>query len=192
MSAWFLPIATLAILVLVTAQALMASGSRPRSANTPQLDHETFRNECDGTSDSNHRDTFDRDYTAEAETLFRRFAEKHGLHYVVEAAPMEVCWTFPVQPKLFMPITLGLQNADELNFGVSDFWSYFFPFESVAERFEHAIDSWVTGDARIAVTGRRGRLLQVKEGDRWRSVYGANGCLFPLRWTPLRYEMNQP
>ena len=87
-----------------------------------------------------------RDYTAEAEALFGRFAERHGLSYDVETGvPMEVCWTFPVQPKLSMPLTLGLQNCDELNFGVSDFWSYFFPFQNVADEFERILDAWVAG-----------------------------------------------
>jgi len=64
-----------------------------------------------------------RDYTAEAEALFQRFAERHKLAYEVDTGvPMEVCWTFPEQAKLSLPITLGLQNYDELNFGASDFW----------------------------------------------------------------------
>lgn len=68
------------------------------------------------------------DYTTQAKALFGRFAERHGLSYAISPdAPVEVLWTFPEQPKLSMPITLGLQNLDELNFGVSDFWSYFFP-----------------------------------------------------------------
>jgi hypothetical protein len=132
------------------------------------------------------------DHTAEAEALFRRFAERHGLTYTVETeVPIEVCWTFPEQPKLSLPLTLGLQNCDELNFGVSDFWSYFFPFDSVAGDFEHILDAWVTGEARVAVTGFRSRLLQVREGTRWRTVYGASGCLFPFRWTPFRIVRNE-
>jgi hypothetical protein len=134
-----------------------------------------------------------RDYTAEAEALFGRFAERHGLTYDVETGvPMEVCWTFPVQPKLSMPLTLGLQNCDELNFGVSDFWSYFFPFQNVANEFERILDAWVAGEARVAITGVRSRLLQVREGARWKTVYGANGCLFPFRWKPFRLVRNEP
>lgn len=134
-----------------------------------------------------------RDYTTEAEALFRRFAERHGLTYEVETGvPMEVCWTFPEQPKLSMPLTLGLQNCDELNFGVSDFWSYFFPFEREADEFERILDAWVGGEARVAVTGFRSRLLQVRDGARWKTVYGANGCLFPFRWTPFRFVTNEP
>jgi hypothetical protein len=134
-----------------------------------------------------------RDHTAEAEALFHRFADRHRLTYEVETGvPMEVCWTFPVQPKLSFPLTLGLQNGDELNFGVSDFWSYFFPFDAVANKFEHVLDAWVAGDARVAVTGFRSRLLQVRDGARWKTVYGANGCLFPFRWTPFRFVMNAP
>ncbi len=134
-----------------------------------------------------------RDYTPEAEALFRRFAGRHGLTYDVETGvPMEVCWTFPEQPKLSMPLTLGLQNSDELNFGVSDFWSYFFPFDSVADEFDRILDAWVAGDARVASTGFRSRLLQVRDGGRWKTVYGANGCLFPFRWTPFRFVKNRP
>ena len=131
------------------------------------------------------------DYTSDAQALFGRFAERHGLTYEVEpGVPIEVCWTFPEQPKLSMSLTLGLQNCDELNFGVSDFWSYFFPFKDVAEEFELALDAWVVGDARIAVTRFRGRLLQVREGTQWKTVYSANGCLFPFRSTPFRFVRN--
>jgi hypothetical protein len=134
-----------------------------------------------------------KDYTREAEALFTRFAERHDLTYEVAAdAPVEACWTFPEQEKLFLPITLGLQNGDELNFGVSDFWSYFFPFEQVADRFESILDAWVVGDARIAILRGRGRLLQVREESGWESVYGASGCLFPLRRWPRGYVYNRP
>jgi hypothetical protein len=133
------------------------------------------------------------DYTTQAEVLFGRFAERHGLSCTITPnAPVEVLWTFPEQPKLSMPITLGLQNLDELNFGVSDFWSYFFPFQAVADKFERAIDAWVYGDARIAVGRGRGRKLQLREGDNWTTIYSANGCLLPLPSRPMRFEMNQP
>lgn len=132
-----------------------------------------------------------RDFTNEAETMFRDFANRHGLLYEIETAPMEVCWTFPKQPKLSLPITLGLQNADELNFGVSDFWSYFFPFEEVADKFERILDAWVQGEARVAIVGRKGRILQVRDGRRWKSVYHANRFL-PIWRPPLRTICNQP
>lgn len=134
-----------------------------------------------------------KDYTQEAEALFRRFAERHDLIYEVETdAPIEVLWIFPQQDKLSHALTLGLQNGDELNFGVSDFWSYFFPFDRVAGDFECYLDAWVEGSARIAITGRRSRLLQVREGDDWRSVYGAGGCLFPFRKRPRGFVQNMP
>lgn len=91
-----------------------------------------------------------------------------------------------------MPITLGLQNEDEMNFGVSDFWSYFFPFEDVVEDFERILDAWMRGEARVAKTGWRSRMLQVRKGERWETVYGANGCLFPFRWTPFSFVANEP
>jgi hypothetical protein len=131
--------------------------------------------------------------TAGAEALFRHFAERHGLTYYIESnVPMEICWTFPRQPKLSMPLTLGLQNCDELNFGVSDFWPYFFPFEDVADAFEHILDAWVGGDARVAVIGFGGGLLQIRHGTGWKTVYSANGCLFPFQRTPFRFVTNEP
>lgn len=132
-----------------------------------------------------------KDFTEEAEELFRRFADRHGFHYEIERdVPMEVCWIFPAQDGLSLPITLGLQNSDELNFGVSDFWSYFFPLTDVADQFESIINAWVSGDARVAVTGIRSRLLQIRDGDKWKSVYGADGCLFPFKLRPFRFITN--
>ena len=132
-----------------------------------------------------------RDYTREPEALFHCFADRHGLFYRVEAEPMEVCWTFPEQPKLSLPVTLGLQNSDELNFGVDDFWSYFFPFERVEGKFERILDAWVRGDARVAIVGPIARILQVRNGWRWKSVYHANRFL-PI-WRPaFRTIRNDP
>lgn len=124
----------------------------------------------------------DADYTTDAEALFERFASRHGLQYsVTPDAPIEVMWEFPEQPKLSLPITLGLQNFDELNFGVSDFWSYFFPFPDVAPHFESILDAWVEGEARVGKTGWHSRILQVRNNDLWETVYSAGGCLFPFQ-----------
>ena len=132
------------------------------------------------------------DYTKEAEALFTAFAERHGLKYEVKTdVPMDVCWTFPEQEKLSQSLTVGLQNGAELKFGVSDFRSYFFPFESVAGDFDGILDAWVTGQARVAITGGRSRLLQVRQGDEWSTVYGANGCLFPMRIRAREFVMNE-
>ena len=87
--------------------------------------------------------------------------------------------------------TLGLQNGDELNLGVSDFWSYFFPFEEVAAEFERILDAWVTGEARVAITGPWGRVLQLREGGRWKSVYGDNRIL-PVWREPKHTVQNRP
>lgn len=132
------------------------------------------------------------DYTREAEALFARFAERHGLIYEVETdVPMDVCWTFPRQPKLALPVTLGLQNGDELNFSVSDFQSSFFPFDKVAAEFESVLDAWVQGEARIEVAGRRKHLLQVRRADGWKSMYSAKGCLFPFKSRPRGFIENR-
>lgn len=177
MPPWLTPAAALGLLALVTVQALWHRPARRRPAN-------------DTAGGVQGRD---EDYTAQAEALFERFAERHGLTFRVNTdVPMELCWTFPEQPKLSLPITLGLQNGDELNFGVSDFWSYFFPFDLVAERFEGILDAWVAGDARVAIMHGPGRLLQVRHGEQWKSAYGANGCLFPFRRWPRGFVRNCP
>ena len=128
----------------------------------------------------------------DAEQLFRRFAERHGLRYEAQPdPPIELLWTFPAQPKLSRAVTLGLQNMDELNFGVGDFWSYFFPFADVAAEFEAVLDAWVAGEAPIIVAGRRGRILEVLRGDRLESVYRA-GRLLPFPGKPRAIIRNQP
>lgn len=96
-----------------------------------------------------------------------------------------------MQPGLSTPITLGLQNLDELNFGVGEFWSYFFPFGEVAAEFEHILDAWVAGSARVAVTGRHSGRLQLLEGSKWKTVYSANGCLSLFSWRTKGFLINQ-
>ncbi|MEZ0496133.1 hypothetical protein [Sphingomonas sp. IW22] len=130
-------------------------------------------------------------YIDEATALFTRFAEKHRFSYDVEIdAPIEVLWTLPAQNGLSMPVTLGLQNGDELNFGVADFWSSFFPFEESASTFERVLDAWVTGDARIALVMFGGRALQLRCEGEWKTVYRAN-CILPVPRNPKRTIGNQ-
>ena len=118
-----------------------------------------------------------QDYTPQATTLFSRFAERHGLAYQAVDAPVEILWEFPEQVGLSLPMTLGLQNNDELYFGVPGFWSYFFPFPKVASEFEQVLDAWVEGRARIARRGLTSR-LQVPIGNgTWSTVYTARGHL---------------
>jgi hypothetical protein len=131
------------------------------------------------------------DYSDEAAALFARFAERHSFVYRVEPdAPIEVLWEFPEQQSLSLPITLGLQNGDELNFGVADFWSNFFPFEKCTSTFERALDAWVVGDARIVRVPLGGRALQLLDSGRWKTIYRAN-CLLPVRRNPKRTITNR-
>jgi hypothetical protein len=129
-------------------------------------------------------------YIDGAIALFTRFSDRHGLAFNAEPdAPIEVLWKFPVQEKLVWPITLGLQNLDELNFGLPGFWSYFFPFASVAEKFEAYIDAWVLGRARV-VRHRRwfssSSELEVLTDGKWARVYRAYGERWPHHTTIIR------
>jgi hypothetical protein len=134
-----------------------------------------------------------RDWAPQAKTLFERFAARHALTYKINTdEPFDMLWTFPEQHKLSMPLVLGLGNGDELSLGVSDFWSYFFPFEETADEFESILDAWVTGEARVVISGPRSRLLQVRERANWRTVYRANPRLLPFKWKHHRSVMNLP
>lgn len=106
-----------------------------------------------------------RDFTMEAKALFARFAAKHELDYKVLEAPIEVLWEFPTQAKLRHRIVLGLQNNDELNFGVGPFWSYLFPYSDKHSEFENLINKWVEGEARIVP--RPGLIFQTIELQLW-------------------------
>ena len=120
-----------------------------------------------------------RDCTQDAKALFARFAQRHGLQFDVDAsAPVEVLWRFPEQEKLSHAIILGLQNGDELNFGVGEFWSYYFPFDEKWKDFEAAIDAWIAGDARITPASPWTYALQVRQDRGWSTVYSASQ-LFP-------------
>ena len=133
-----------------------------------------------------------RECTEEATALFTRFVERHGFTHEVDSdAPVEVMWHIPAQNGLSLPLTLGLQNWDELNLGVEDFWSYFFPFDDVAEQFELILDRWVAGDARVGITGKRGRILQLRDGDEWKAVYKASTLPF-FTPKPKAFIQNDP
>jgi hypothetical protein len=123
-------------------------------------------------------------YTEEATALFSRFARRHGLDHLEADAPVEVMWEFPTQKRLSLPLTLGLQNNDELNFGVPGVWSSFFPFPRIVEEFESYLDAWLIGQARI-VRRRRfapivsSSILEVRKDGEWKTVYRHFGGDWP-------------
>jgi hypothetical protein len=123
-------------------------------------------------------------YADEATALFGRFARRHGLGHLEIDAPTEVLWKFPIQRGLSLPLTLCLQNRDELNFGVPGFWAYFFPFPYIAGEFEGYLDAWLTGQARIVRRNRFARVassstLEIGEDNEWKTVYRAFGGDWP-------------
>ena len=133
-----------------------------------------------------------RDCTEDAIALFSGFVSRYGLTYEVDTeAPVEVMWRIPAQTGLSLPLILGLQNSDELNLGIEEFWSYFFPFDDVTQQFEMILDKWVVGDARIGIAGRRGRILQLRDGDEWETAYKANTMPL-LRAKPRAFIYNDP
>ncbi len=101
-----------------------------------------------------------------------------------------ILWEFLKQDGLSRPIVIALSNFDELNFGVADFWSYFFPFEDVQEQFRVILTLWMQGNARIAVYRRRMRRLEVKCGSDWHHVYEANAPLIFKPRKPVAFISN--
>lgn len=130
------------------------------------------------------------DYSDRARALFERFAQQHRLSLVdTRSSQVEVLFELPVQPGLKHALTLGLQNLDELNFGVEHFWSYFFPYEEVEAEFENILAEWMAGRARVVRFRGRGRDLELLKGGEWTPIYRANGW-FQRRGTPIVVAQN--
>lgn len=130
------------------------------------------------------------DYSVEAEQLFLHFAQAYELEHRPIKAPVEMLWEFPIQSRLHIPITVGLQNGDELNFGIPGFWSYFFPFSSVCTQFESLLHAWIAGTARIVNRGKlKARRLEVLEYGNWKNIYSAwPGGTWPYSSSIVRNE----
>lgn len=139
-----------------------------------------------------------RDYSADAERLFRDFAARHGLVIKkVDEPNVELLMCVPVQKGLSFEITLGCQNGDELNIGVADFWSTFFPFENVKQTVETALDGLISGGCSILTTSQFGRQvrgeLQRKTQTGWETVaVHVAGLMIPFVRTTAQRVSNEP
>jgi len=117
-----------------------------------------------------------RDNSEAARALFADLLSVRGLaHERDDDAPVDVLWRIPVQPGLSVPMTFGLQNADELNLGIGQFWSYLFPFENAQADFRRLALGFIDGKCRVCEWRRRGvlykRTLEEPAGDAWRVAY---------------------
>ncbi len=133
------------------------------------------------------------DFTAEAEAIFRRIAAHQKLNIARESeTPDEVMFLLSSIDPSHQAVTLGLQNGDELCFGVDGFRSYFFPFGEIKGVFEKAVAGWFTGQTRLAYYWRGKRLvkiyLQVKlKNGKWQRIYTEYKTWF-LPFLALRTE----
>lgn len=119
-----------------------------------------------------------KDCTAEAENLFREFAARHALAIEkIDEPDVDLLMRVPRQPGLAFELTLALQNADEVNIGFEDFWSYFFPFEEKRALVESMLDGIATGHCRLAIHRQFGRIvkrvLERRTDVSWQPVYAA-------------------
>lgn len=136
-----------------------------------------------------------KDHTAEAEALFRAFAERNSLTIrKVDEPNVELLMEIPRQSGLSFDLTVGLQNADELNIGFEGFWSYIFPFDQKRELVSSLLDGIVSGACRLAVHRHFGvvvkRVLERRVGDRWEPIYHALGYGVPFIGTKVAYVSN--
>jgi len=95
--------------------------------------------------------------------MFRAIADDFGLCIINRHdSPIEVMMDIPKQDGLGFTITLGLQNGDELNIGVDDFWSYFFPYRDCSEFFCKVLRILILGDAHLLYSKQFGRLVKTE------------------------------
>ena len=119
-----------------------------------------------------------RNYTREAQALFRDFAERHGLRIerVVDGPDVELLMRVPRQPGLSFDLILG-QDGDELNIGFARFWSYIYPFRQKRDLVASLLDGIVTGECRLAIHRQFGivvrRVLERRTNAAWEPIYKA-------------------
>jgi hypothetical protein len=137
-----------------------------------------------------------RDYTDDAEALFRDFARRHSFAIErVNEPNVELLMRLPKQQGLSFELMLGLQNADELNIGFEEFWSYFFPFEEKRRIVESALDCIAFGECRLAIyrqfSGIFKRELEQRSNGSWHTIYAAwSGWKLPFVRTQVSYIYN--
>ena len=129
------------------------------------------------------------DHASEAEAMFHRIAQRQGLEIGRDPLnPDDFVFELVSDVEDDPMVTLGLQNGDELNFSVHDFWCHFFPFDDMKGLFEKTVEGWFSGQSRLVYRWRGRRLikieLQVKmKNGKWQRVYThLRSAVFPL-WT---------
>lgn len=128
--------------------------------------------------------------------MFRDFAVRHRLAIEkIDQPNVELLMRVPRQECLSFEITLCCQNCDELNMGVAEFWSTFFPFEKVRSTVEIALDGLVSGEYSILTTWRSGRYvggkLQRMAQDGWQTVASHAVLKIPFVRTTTRRISNE-
>ena len=137
-----------------------------------------------------------QDHTREAEALFRAFAERNSLTIrKLDEPSVELLMEIPRQAGLSFDLTVGLQNADELNIGFEGFWSYIFPFSQKCELVSSLLDDIVSGACRLAIHRQFGfvvkRVLERRVGEKWKPIYHAFGFGVPFAGTKVTYVSNE-
>lgn len=137
------------------------------------------------------------DNAGDAEALFRDLARRHSLAIEkVDEPNVELLMRVPPQPGLSFELTLGLHNGDELNIGIGEFWSEFFPYQNKRQLVSDALDALVAGDCRLAIHTQLGgvvkRVLEQRVNGVWQPIYTAFARIqIPFLRTRTSYVLNE-
>ena len=138
-----------------------------------------------------------RDFCEEARALFLSIAADAQLSGTFSnEAPVDVLFKLPRQKGLSLPISLMLQNLDELHFAGTDWQFCWFPFRDVDSDFREAVTGFLKGQYRVKEYWRgnrfRGGKLQGPSDSGWQTLASCQeGFSFPWPPSSPRYLVNK-
>ena len=129
------------------------------------------------------------------ESLRREFP-KLAMEIIESPEHTDIEMRLPAQTGLNYEVCLNLQNTDELQFNVDDFWAEWFPCTApkIAESFHRAVSGFLAGEYRIEIYSRKGRpykrLLQAPNLGSWETVYTPSSLHWPCLKPQIRHVQN--
>ena len=121
------------------------------------------------------------------ETIRSRFPSLRTA-LVTQHPQVEVMLEIPAQSGLTFPISINLQNVDELHLNTGSFWCEWFPCQKqeVCDRFAEAVCGLLSGTYRVVEYWRFGSALkahlQKPDGDGWECVKWCSQWHIPASW----------
>ena len=110
------------------------------------------------------------------------------IELATEHPHVEALLEIPVQQGLAFPVSINLQNCDELHLNVGSFWCEWFPCREreVSDRFVEAVCGLLSGAYRVVEYWRGGVALkadlQRQVGGGWQCVASWSRLHIPVSW----------